>query len=613
MKKYYPIGFAIAILAIIIPLFMPLHPAYASNITGATYIATIDANATSTYYNQSANFSIATSVLQANNYLNPSFNNSAVRTTTGADVAYMPSSNTTTGWTLWVDSITANVHQNYFLYMGGTVNMASKIRYFPGSTGMSISDSGLMLSGTNWTLETSGYFDASAGTNKYIAVKPNLNISNQHDIFKIMVNQTNELLAITNNLTVKDYYYSASPYTYIPTNATVNWYAQSFTPASSFWLGGIGLWFGPQNPAANSILNLRIRTVDGSDKPTGGDLAAYSWTNPNNSGLVNNKNATLNMTNPVYLTSGQKYAFILSGNNVDGANRWDIACNPSGAYAGGMYSQSSDSGTTWTTNTSRDFNFYLYGQEALSIPVSSNEHTLKVTSNATAIAGYWDNMNTPVVVSNNVGSFNLTGSPTTNYNFFTNNSMPYVSYLNMTANDAPLLNIQWENAATFTDSTGNGHNATPSFASPSNITAAITAFNPVSTSVSSVTTSEEESVNMVTSYSPPGSNYVAENMTPGIVGSEYLNAMLDAGQIPRSFVWFLIAFGAAIGAGFFGYYLMSRHAGHTSSALLTQAIISGVVLSLFSIGSNNIVPWYCVIIFIIEVVGIILAQKQTGW
>ena len=184
MRILSQLSFVVVILAIIMPLLMPLHPAYASNLTQAAYKATVDVNATGTYYNQTANFTLSTAILQANNYLNPSCNNSSIQSDAGADVAFMPAAGSNTSWTLWVDSVTSTAHKNYFLYTGGTINMESKLRYFPGNAGMTTIDAADIEPANNYSISVKGYIDTSVLGNPANA------IINKTNAFSISKNQT---------------------------------------------------------------------------------------------------------------------------------------------------------------------------------------------------------------------------------------------------------------------------------------------------------------------------------------------------------------------------------------------------------------------------------------
>ncbi len=88
---------------------------------------------------------------------------SNIRNEAGTDVAYMPAISGNTTWSIHLPSVGSG-STSYNLYLGGhyqgvTTGMGSKIRYFPGTTGMSVSDNGNIEIGTaaTWAVEIKGF------------------------------------------------------------------------------------------------------------------------------------------------------------------------------------------------------------------------------------------------------------------------------------------------------------------------------------------------------------------------------------------------------------------------------------------------------------------------
>ena len=144
---------------------------------------------------------------------------------------------------------------------------------------------------------------------------------------------------------------------------TPNWTGQTFIPAVTgnlvkvevplFCANGASPCTGPAGD-----LTLSVRNTS-AGLPTGADLA--SATIP---GFTSNAGGTFTATfaSPPTLTSGTQYALILrpASNPAAGSYFW-IRSSPS-TYANGSRVTSTDSGGTWATDVTRDFNFKAYMQ-----------------------------------------------------------------------------------------------------------------------------------------------------------------------------------------------------------------------------------------------------------
>jgi hypothetical protein len=144
---------------------------------------------------------------------------------------------------------------------------------------------------------------------------------------------------------------------------TPNWTGQTFIPAVTGLLVKVDVQLFCSNganpctgPAGN--LTLSVRNTSGG-LPTGADLASATIT-----GFTSNAGGTFTVTfgAPPTLTSGTQYALILRpvSNPVAGSYAW-IRSSPS-TYANGSRVTSTDSGGTWATDTTRDYNFKAYMQ-----------------------------------------------------------------------------------------------------------------------------------------------------------------------------------------------------------------------------------------------------------
>jgi len=210
------------------------------------------------------------------------------------------------------------------------------------------------------------------------------------------------------------------------TNTT--WNGQTFTPSVSGQITRVDLnLFCASCSGANPDWTVSIRATS-SGLPTGSDLGAATI-----SGFNSGSSAwyTANFATPVSVTAGTPYVVIFHSNAArTGTYAATYGSNP---FAGGNRVNSTNSGISWTTDTTRDFGFKIY-VATTSYP-SSGTYTSSVKdsnplSNSTAHWGTisW-NADVPantgitfqVAASNSsTGPFTFVGSDGTNATTFSN-------------------------------------------------------------------------------------------------------------------------------------------------------------------------------------------------
>lgn len=146
-------------LVLIAILLIPYGVALASDITSALYhgIIRVSNNGTATE-NVSTVFTLNSSGFVANGFANSTFTD-VVMQYNGDDVAFMPSVNTTYPWALWVPAINAEQNIDYDLHTANATD--GKIRYFPGSGGMTVADNTTLELGSNFTIEQKGWIQTT--------------------------------------------------------------------------------------------------------------------------------------------------------------------------------------------------------------------------------------------------------------------------------------------------------------------------------------------------------------------------------------------------------------------------------------------------------------------
>lgn len=191
------------------------------------------------------------------------------------------------------------------------------------------------------------------------------------------------------------------------------------------------------------------------------------------------------------------------------------------------------------------------------------------------------------------------------WQWVTNNTMPYVEYVKMWVSEIQRLYIEWENdASNFSDLSGNSNDATPTFrttSSDSDVSAYLATFMPIGEWEASYDYTEDISSIVETPGTIP--EMYQELQTVHLPGAGFANDMLSAAGIPLAMFWFPLAIGSIIVVGFF-IYAKSR-------SLLTQGTVCLFVAAFWSL--TGVLPFWIIIIFAIEIFVVFIAQKQFGW
>lgn len=197
---------------------------------------------------------------------------------------------------------------------------------------------------------------------------------------------------------------------------------------------------------------------------------------------------------------------------------------------------------------------------------------------------------------------------------------PYINSYAFYQGGVQTCGIAWEYAATFTDSTGNGNDATPTFRTTStdaDISADLLDLLP--TSESQVSTFSLSSTYEILSGTPttPTNLYGGEDFTTKIPG-QAANEILTAANVPKTAWWypFLFLGICVIGMLVYGATTMFRGQrqlveGQVDGSLLVMFVVMEVLLYL--LGQMNVIPEWCYYIFPIGGIAIILSRKHLSW
>lgn len=610
-KENTPFSGAIKVFArLILALALTLLPllsipiAQASTITGAIYEGTINVSNNSTA--ASNVFTVATidtSSLISAGYVDSDLANTSIQNDTGVDVAYMPAKSGSTTWSIYVPSI-GTTTMPYNLYTGGA-DMSGKIRYFPGSGGMTIAHADALEPSDNFSFSLSGFFDTTASP----------------------------ACLITGDSTVAIF-------------SGTSWPGQTFTPTSDTLVSSVGVRVYKESTGEDLTVHIRETTAglpSGADK-TSGTLAKATMT-ATSPGDWHSVPVT-----PYQLTAGQVYAVILSCDDSGGVRDLFWRRIGSSTYAGGSYVLSTNSGSTWTADTAKDFMFEINPKyiiqkpNALLVNVSAaNTITATITGGATIsgtaslgerdIIVSADTDNLTMAIDGTVTTITLGAVPvpdtTLGWTIGSDAATPYIEQYTETVAGVLQADISWENAATFSDaSPGHLHPATPTFrttSSDADVSASLSAFQPVNTAeITSFTLGTSTAFAIFSSNSTMPSQMYTENVS-GFPMAELPNALLDASGTPRALWWYPFLFiGIAI-IGLLTYEATTMvvdgsnqarnlrlQSGGKDGSMLAMCIVIEFCLVMIGLmgasSSNSVIPFFPAMLFLIPTLLIISMQ-----
>lgn len=146
-----------------------------------------------------------------------------------------------------------------------------------------------------------------------------------------------------------------------------NWAGQTFTPSVTGNLNKISFCVKKGNTTSTD-LEVAIRATSGG-QPTGADLAleTIAFGGLSTSNLVR---LDVTFSSPVALTSGVMYAVVIrsSGGTIAGPFYRVYTSTSGSAYSGGNFVRSSDGGSSWFTDTTRDLAFVTEMSTAVATP-----------------------------------------------------------------------------------------------------------------------------------------------------------------------------------------------------------------------------------------------------
>lgn len=487
--------------------------------------------------------------------LDASFNNIWFTNAGGNSMAFMPRPGATGQWYFFYPwELPASSSVLSYLYMGGP-DMSPPIRYIPGSTGMTTADADSMELGNNFAIEQKGYIDTSYAASKQLVYK--------HGAFQTYVPSEGVLASVI-----------GTPTTVRPT---------SHTDTSGHWTNEANAYDN------NTGTYATISSAYGY--PTG-------W-------LVLSRAATTTAAIDMWVSGNDNSIF--EAEYYDGS-LWHAL--HSGAppvfgdwhtYELGDYSVVESVRVRRTAGT---INMYLNEvrwtavDAGVTASVSSGSHTIRTEADGTDLELWVDGVLEDsmalgaVTVPNNANA----------WAFCTNGSMPYMEYHKLWVGGALQQHIEWENAATFTDLSGNSNDATPSFpaaSSDADVSASLLSFTPLAPADAPSGTTEAGG--MAGEIPDEPDNLYDEMDIDHLPGAAVVNTLLDAGGIPRTLFWFPLTFIGIVVLALITYRL--------TKSLMGMGLVAAVALVFAS--RAGIVPYWVTVPMLIIAVAILVKEKMS--
>lgn len=543
-------------------------PVVASDIDDAMYRGkVIISNSDTAATNVCVPFTLSTANLISDGYLDSDCTNSAMQIN-GLDVAYMPAPGATDDWIVFVEAAPAGDKTSY-LYTGGG-DMSAKLRYFPDDAGMNTSDSPTLELGNNFIIEQSGFIDTTDGADK--------NIVRKDSAIEVYISDDEEITV--------EYDESATIYT-SPTSATGNdWsnpentyddntttYAYEAEASAEHWTSYLEL---EHSAIDTNYIRFWVRSASPSYATY--DIDAYygsAWNDVYEDTPADNQWVYVDMG-----TIGSVTSIRIRAKSILASQGFEIH--------------------------ELDYGYYL---KLVATGIETGEHKIEVIADGTDLSIEVDDVEEDSVALNGAS---VPDNGNTWY-FLENQVMPYMEYHKITVSGVLQQHIIWENnASTFSDQSGNGHTATPSFrttSSDADVSAELVEFQPINQAQASGTADIGSNLNI---EAPDEISVLYdEGDYSGVPGAEAVNVMLEDADVPLELFWYPVIFGTAIILGLVAYGLTKQ--------MFVMGVAMTLALAIVSYNTNDginitggIIPFWTVIAAIFLTVTAYVMQNREA-
>lgn len=570
---------AVAILVLAVLLLSPTL-ALASDISGAKFsgVVTVTENS-SAETNIATVMTVNTTALQAQGFINATANNTAIQSSSGADIAFMPGY--TPGgnpWCLFVPSIGANSQVNDILYTKGVTG--GKIAWFPDAAGGTILDDATIEPSDNFSLELKGCINTSTTGN----------LSTKGSDFTLTVSAPGVITAAVNSPVI------SRSQTAEDTDLSI--YAGAIVRAGQRIDGFSGIINQVaikmlKTGAPTGTIYIRIRRV--SDDAILATMGTKDITTVTAAAVE----YTFSDTNLNVVTATDIRVLVEFGGG-DTSNRLKIRYRNADVAAG-------EQGTTYVagyTDQAWDAYYKLYSPVSVSATgQTSGEKTLRVWADGAdlhiSIDGAEADNTTTVAVPGNADDW-IIGSALT----------LYIESFDFYKGGNHNCHIEWEyTAGDFIDSTGKGNDLTPTYrgaSSSATVSAVLATFAPVAESKAPAYALSEAPAFFTTAP------WLSGTFTANITGATYpghdvIVAIALGGETPEQFLTYILVIILVIAIGLAcAWFLATYGRGDT---VLVLAI---VIFAMLCIGVPlHVVDVWQIYFFVIMAWGIRELEKDS--
>jgi len=580
-------------------LLLVVLPLYAADVSDAEYIADIVAqNSGSSADSVRAVADINTQAFIDGGFVTSDLLNTALQTPGGTDIAYMPGVGDNP-WALFIPSIGAYEQLGYVFYTGGPA-MQTGFHYIPADGGMTTADSASLELGNNFEIELSGYIDTSGGDEQNLIYK--------EGAIQVYVSDEGEITA-----TIIES--GSTTYVNLVPNAAGDYCNIDYQAGCSACPGHYACVDDP--PASPDNNTTRVTTSSNAQLKDAFNVEDGSI--PAGSAIISvtvyfrymdSTAGSLGYIQPFLRLDGNETA----GTEVACSQNWTTSSEVFARPGGGDWSLDDiedlqvaiglrEAGDTYTAECTQVYIRVDYAPtlEVVATGISSGEHIIRVTADGTDFTIYVDSVEEDSIALSGVSIPDTANG----WSFLANGSVPYMEYLKITVSGVLKQHIVYERDTTFTDLSGNGNDATPTFLTSSSdpdVTVSLSNLWPIE-EAELTGYSAEDTPGMLTEPPDMPPEMYTEGETSHLPGASVINAMLDAGGIPRDLFWIPLCYGIAAGVAVLLY--------HFVKSLLIISIVGGVIILFFAL--TGVIPLWTFLIYGVLAGGVLVAEKQLSW
>jgi hypothetical protein len=548
-----------ALAAALVALILSGLPLVADE-SDAEYRGTINiANAGATVSGVTVQLTTNTQAFIDAGILDSSFNNAWFESAAGAALAFMPDPSDVSDWYFFYPySLTGTATTLSYMYLGGP-DMSAPIRYLPGAAGMSTADAASLELGNNFAIEQKGYLDTTYAADKRLVYKS--------AAFQTYVPSDGTIASVIGTPT------TVRPTTFTDTGAV--WFDDAKAYDNN---AGTFAWVQTGLVPTGYLVMTRAATITNAvslylDIPTGDTSSGVD----------------------IDYYDGSNWHSLHSG-ALSGMGGWKVY--PIGSYVsveGVRIRRASGAVATlrvyeveWTSVSA-----------GVSAAVATGSHTIRTEADGTDMELYVDGV---LEDSFTLGAVSVPNNAN-NWAACVNGAWSYLEYHKQWVGGVLRQSIAWENDTTFSDLSGNSNDATPSFPAASSdpdVTATLASMTPIAPAEAPGTSTDDGS-GMAGGLPDEPDNLFDELDVDHLPGAAVVNALLDAGGIPRAIFWFLFVFFLIIVACILTYAL--------SRSLMAMSLIAGAGMVFAS--KVGVVPYWVTVPLLIIAVAILIKEKMS--